>query len=133
VDRLNRDDRKLRACPLGFVAFYHMRILDAKPEIVRYPDVVFVGKSYWEATNLLATNGRRSAPHYVKLIREAGREPGIVLGSLGKARCTREEILDAVRVCLKPAGQGGLGVNHIGFYYDRDDAGALVEALQNVR
>jgi N-acetylglucosamine-6-sulfatase len=133
ADRLNRDDPKLRARPLRFVAFYHMRILDAKPDIMRHPDVVFVGKGYWDATNLLATDGRRSAPHYVKLIRDAGREPGIVLGSSGRARRTPEEILDAIRVCLKPAGQGGLGVNHIGFYYDRDDAGALIETLRKTR
>jgi hypothetical protein len=119
IDDLNRrraDDPSRR--PLRFTAFYHMRIIDAHPEIVKYPDVVLIGKSYWDSETLLGRGDRRrrSASKYVKLIREAGREPGILLGSPAKARHSTEDILKTLTVCLTPESNGGLGVGVIGFY-----------------
>lgn len=123
--------------PLRFVAFYHMRIIDAHPEIVGYPDVVLVGKSYWTAGNIAGqTQGerrRRTATSYLKLIRDAGREPGILLGSPEKGKHDAAEILKTFKTCLAPVSEGGLGVRIIGFYFERDEANTLLAVLREAR
>lgn len=135
VDKENTRRKTAKQPPLQYLAFFHMRIIDAKPEIVKYPDVVLIGKSYWDAESILGKGRRRrrNATDYLKRIRAAGREPGILLGSPSKESHTAESIVKTISVCTRPVEKGGLGVKMIGFYYERDDATVLLQVLQELR
>jgi hypothetical protein len=137
IDKINGEREK---DPIQFVAFYHMEIIDAHPEIVKYPDVVMIGKTYWNAQNITGdgkTGRRREAAGYIKLIRDAGREPAILLGGgESKARqfnITSDSVIETAKVCLASPSEGGLGVKILGFYYDRDKSGILAEFLSKMR
>jgi hypothetical protein len=120
--------------PLRFTAFFHLNIIDAYPDVVKYPDVVLVGKTVWNPQNIHA-----EADHYIKLIRDAGRTPGVLLGELKSDRSTRtktantaDEVAAGFDKVVTPSPVG-LGVPVVGFYYNRDDDQTLVAALRRLR
>jgi|GEM_PF-5091202 hypothetical protein len=117
--------------PLAFVAFYHLNIINAYPDIVRYPDIVLIGKTNWDESTV-----KPEAQRYVNLIKNANRTPGILLGAYtkdaqGKELKSAQSLVKTMQVVMDPTN--GLGVNVIGYYYDKDDAAILIEALTTLR
>jgi hypothetical protein len=119
---------------LRFVAFYHLNIIDAHPDIVNYPDVVIVGKSNWNASNL-----EEIATPYINIIKNAGKTPVILLGNTKKEKSTQSkdkytpgEILDNFHSVIDTPPKG-LGITIVGYYYDRDESDNLEYALKSLR
>lgn len=120
---------------LKFTAFFHMRIIDEEPDIVRFPDVVMIGKSFWKIDTITnnAARVRRPPQRYLELIRAAGREPGVLLGSPEKAAHHAGDILRTWQACLRPATEEGWGLHIVGFYYERDEVEMLLTVLSQLR
>lgn len=134
VDRVNRTTK--RPQPLRFIAFMHMRIIDQKPDIIRHPDIVMVGKSYWNADNITGDDQvrrRRSAPQYVAAIRKAERTPAILLGDTEKDPHDSAALIRTMTKILLPEKQGGLNISHIGFFYPGDQGESVIAAIKHFR
>ena len=130
VDLHNKKHPKAK---LRFIAFFHMRIIDAKPKIASLPDVVMIGKAYWDAANILgdaAERRRRSAPTYVQAIRKAGKTPAILLGSPDKETHDADSVSKTISIITASPQNGGLGIRDIGFFYPADKAGVLLGVLR---
>lgn len=129
VDEVNRSSKRKQ--PLRFIAFIHMRIIDEKPDILQLPDVVMVGKSYWNADNIEGKGAERrgrSAPHYIAAIREAKRIPAVLLGDTQKDPHSPEVLVETMDVSIEK-----LKVDHIGFFYPQDNGDNVVEAVRQMR
>ena len=129
VDRINRTTKRKE--PLRFIAFIHMRIIDEKPDIITFPDVVMVGKSYWNADNIDGKGSDRrgrSAPKYLAAIEKASREPAVLLGDTAKDPHSPEVLVATMQKAIN-----GLGVEHIGFFYPRDNGVNVIEAVRRMR
>jgi hypothetical protein len=120
--------------PLKWIAFYHLNIIDAQPSIVQYPDIVMFGKSWWITGDIL-----KNAPHYVSLIQQYGRTPGVTLGNYRHDPVTKKvtyysaaQVLANFHAVIDPA-PAGLGLGDVSYFYDFDNAQTLVSALQSLR
>lgn len=117
---------------LRFVAFYHLNIIDAYPDVVRYPDVTIVGKTAWSAANMQA-----KAKKYIDLVLAAGKTPAILLGDLkaenrSKTPNTPAEVLANFKE-VTDAPPDGLGLTTVAYFYAGDNAELLLGALKSLR
>jgi hypothetical protein len=133
--------RARRHLPLS--AFFHLELLNARPDLCNLADVVIFGKSMWVAPSLVGGHSTwrnlviEAAP-YTSMVRSAGKVPGVLLGNnyhdrqTGDEHYTAQEIVANFRAAISLPPEGA-GVAVAGFYYDGIEVGGLVMSLGQLR
>ena len=111
-----------------FSAYYPLSILDAGPTLVQYPDITFVGKTNWDTPSGIVAN----APHYLSLISQAGRTPGIHITN-AVAVAGQKNPLTSAQVEALFAAIWSLGVAYVGYTYTSGQDQELVDTLNYYR
>lgn len=120
--------------PLKFIAFFHLNIIKANPDILKYPEVILVGKTSWNASNV-----KQESSEYLNLIKKYGKVAGILLGNEKAIQASKTKVLNTKDEVIAnfekvfSASPNGLGVNVVGFYYDGDNSSNLIDALKKFR
>lgn len=117
---------------IKFIAFFHLNIIDANPDIVSYPDIILVGKTSWNSSNII-----QESEKYINIIKNKDKIPGILLGEKKSDESTRTKIShtqNEVRSNFDNIiSPDKLDLNIVGFYYDQDKADSLIKTLEELR